>query len=227
MPDPSSIQSLFNDLAPSYDRYNRIFSLGLDILWRKRLVQAVTRHQPSLVLDVACGSGDVALALQKAIPSAKVTGLDFSAPLLAQAKSRGLGDVVEGDALAMPFPDSLFDTVTLAFGLRNFSDRIQGLREIARVLQPGGAFALLEFSPPPLPWKLFWDFYLFVLMPWVAHILTRQGKAFRYLAHSISEFPSPPDLAKELKSAGFHDPSSQSMSLGLVRLTLCEKNSTH
>jgi demethylmenaquinone methyltransferase/2-methoxy-6-polyprenyl-1,4-benzoquinol methylase len=134
---------------------------------------------------------------------------------------------VEGDALAMPFSDSLFDTVTLAFGLRNFSDRIQGLREIARVLQPGGTFALLEFSPPPLPWKLFWDFYLFVLMPRVAQILTRQGKAFRYLAHSISEFPSPADLSKELLSAGFHDQACQSMSLGLVRLTLCGKISTH
>jgi demethylmenaquinone methyltransferase/2-methoxy-6-polyprenyl-1,4-benzoquinol methylase len=176
-----------------------------------------------LVLDVACGSGDVALALQKAIPSAKVTGLDFSAPLLEQAKYRGLGDVVEGNALDMPFPDSQFDAVTLAFGLRNFSDRKQGLREIARVLQPGGTFALLEFSPPPLPCKLFWDFYLFILMPWVAQILTRQGNAFRYLAQSISDFPSPPDLAKELKSAGFHNQSCESMSLGLVRLTLCGK----
>lgn len=227
VPDPSSVQSLFTDLAPSYDRYNRIFSLGLDTRWRKRLVTAVTHTHPSSVLDVACGSGDVALALQQALPEAKVTGLDFCAPLLAQAKSRGLQHTVEGDALAMPFPDSQYDAVTLAFGLRNFSDRKKGLLEIARVLRRGGTLALLEFSPPPMPWKLFWNFYLFTLMPWVAQGISRQGDAFRYLAQSISEFPSPAALTQELESAGLHYQSAQSMALGLVRLTLCNKTSTH
>ena len=224
MPDPSSVHSLFTDLAPSYDRYNRIFSLGLDSLWRRDLVQAVVQTNPSTILDVACGSGDVALALQRARPEATVTGLDFCAPLLAQARSRGLKHAVEGDALAMPFANSQFDTITLAFGLRNFSDRKKGLREIARVLRPRGTFALLEFSPPPMPWKLFWNFYLFHFMPWVAQILTHQGDSFRYLARSISEFPPPADLTKELESAGLHDSSARSMSLSLVRLTLCRKS---
>jgi len=223
MPDPSSVHSLFTDLAPSYDCYNCIFSLGLDTGWRKRLVAAVARTQPTNVLDVACGSGDVALALQQTLHGTKVTGLDFCAPLLAQAKSRGLQHPVEGDALAMPFADSQFDAITLAFGLRNFSDRTKGLLEIARVLRTGGTFALLEFSPPPMPWKLFWNFYLFVLMPCIAGALTRQGDAFRYLARSISEFPSPNLLSKELESLGLQPQSSQSMSLGLVRLTLCRK----
>ena len=223
VPDPSSVRSLFTDLAPSYDCYNRVFSLGLDTLWRKRLVAAVTRIHPQAVLDVACGSGDVALALQRALPGAKVSGLDFCAPLLAQAKSRGLRNPVEGDALAMPFADCQFDAVTLAFGLRNFSNREKGLREIFRVLRTGGIFALLEFSPPPMPWKLFWHFYLFIFMPCVAEILTRQGDAFRYLARSISQFPSPASVAKELQFAGLHWESSLSMSFGLVRLTLCRK----
>jgi len=224
MPDPSSVHSLFIDLAPSYDRYNRIFSLGLDSLWRRDLVKAVVQTNPTTILDVACGSGDVALALQRARPEATVTGLDFCAPLLAQARSRGLKHAVEGDALNLPFADSQFDTITLAFGLRNFSDRKKGLREIARVLRPRGTFALLEFSPPPMPWKLFWNFYLLHFMPWVAQILTHQGDSFRYLARSISEFPPPVDLTKELESAGLHDSSARSMSLGLVRLTHCRKS---
>jgi demethylmenaquinone methyltransferase/2-methoxy-6-polyprenyl-1,4-benzoquinol methylase len=184
----------------------------------------VVQTNPSTILDVACGSGDVALALQQALPGTKVTGLDFCAPLLDQAKSRGLKYAVEGDALNLPFADSQFDAVTLAFGLRNFSDRKKGLHEIVRVLRRGGTFALLEFSPPPMPWKLFWNFYLFHFMPWVAQILTHQGDSFRYLARSISEFPPPVDLTKELESAGLHDSSARSMSLGLVRLTLCRKS---
>lgn len=220
MPDPSSVQSLFTDLAPSYDRYNRIFSLGLDTLWRKRLVQAMADRHPSTVLDVACGSGDVALALQKALPASKVTGLDFCGPLLAQAQARGLKTTVQGDALDLPFPDQSFSAVTLAFGLRNFSDRSKGLSEIARVLQPGGVFGLLEFSPPPMPWKIFWDLYLHRVMPSVAQLLTRQGDSFRYLAQSISQFPRPPVLYRELASVGLKLLSAQALSARLVQLTV-------
>lgn len=137
MPDPSSVQSLFSDLAPCYDRYNRLFSLGLDLHWRQHLVQEVAQLHPREILDVACGSGDVALALQQSLPTAQVVGLDFCAPLLAQAKSRGLRHTIQGDALAMPCNDGQFDTVTLAFGLRNFSDRKKGLREMARVTRAG------------------------------------------------------------------------------------------
>jgi len=223
VPDPSSVRSLFTDLAPSYDRYNRIFSLGLDILWRNRLVQAVALNQPSSVLDVACGSGDVALALQKKLPDANVTALDFCVPLLAQAKSRGVKHVVEGDALHLPFPDQSFSVVTLAFGLRNFSDRRQGLSEIARVLKPGGVFGLLEFSPPPYPWRLFWDLYLSWIMPAIAELLTRQGKSFRYLADSISEFPTPESLTQEISQSGLKQVEGQPMAGGLVHLSLSVK----
>ena len=225
MPDPSSVQSLFTDLAPSYDRYNRIFSVGLDIIWRKRLVSAVAQRNPESILDVACGSGDVALALQQELPESTVTGLDFCAPLLAQAKSRGLKHVMEGDALHLPFPDQSFCAVTLAFGLRNFSDRKQGLLEISRILQPGGIFGLLEFSPPPHPWRLFWDFYLYRIMPAVAQLLTKQGKSFRYLADSISEFPTPESLTKEVRQSGLEPVESHPMAGGLVYLSLHKKRS--
>jgi demethylmenaquinone methyltransferase/2-methoxy-6-polyprenyl-1,4-benzoquinol methylase len=198
MADRVKVRSLFDQLAPSYDRLNRLFSLGMDIGWRKQLVAAVARQNPTRILDLACGSGDVTTMLQEALPRAQVVGLDFSRPLLTQAKGRGLAELAEADALKLPFADRSFDAVTIAFGLRNFSDRAGGLKEIARVLRPGGVFGLLEFSPPPMPWKLFWNLYLHHLMPLVAQLVAKQGDSFRYLAQSIADFPSPSTLNREL-----------------------------
>jgi len=202
MADPVKVRSLFNQLAPSYDRLNRLFSLGMDVGWRKQLVATVARQNPSKVLDLACGSGDVTTMLREALPPAQVAGLDFSRPLLNQARDRGLSELTEADALKLPFAEGSFDAVTIAFGLRNFSNREAGLEEIARILKPGGVFGLLEFSPPPMPWKLFWNLYLHRLMPFVAQRVARQGDSFRYLAQSIADFPSPSALNHELSSAG-------------------------
>jgi demethylmenaquinone methyltransferase/2-methoxy-6-polyprenyl-1,4-benzoquinol methylase len=221
MPDPSKVRSLFNELAPSYDHLNRIFSLGMDVGWRKQLVAAVARQNPTKVLDLACGSGDVTEMLQKALPRAQVVGLDFSRSLLTQAKERGIAELAEGDALKLSFADESFDAVTIAFGLRNFSDRTKGLREIARVLKKGAVFGLLEFSPPPMPWKLFWNLYLHHLMPLVAQFLARRGDSFRYLAQSIAEFPTPSALNHELSSASLKLLFSRSFSARLVQLTVC------
>jgi demethylmenaquinone methyltransferase/2-methoxy-6-polyprenyl-1,4-benzoquinol methylase len=188
-----------------------------------KLVASLSSQSPKRILDLACGSGDVSLLLQKEFPSAEVIALDFCRPLLDQAKARGVKKTVEADALNLPFPDQTMDAATLAFGLRNFADRPKGLSEVHRVLQPGGIFALLEFSPPPFPWKFFWNFYLFRFMPWVAQLLTRQGESFRYLAESISRFPTPSALHHELHAAGLKLLFARSMSLGLVRLTVCRK----
>ena len=219
--NPAKVRALFNELAPSYDRFNRLFSLGMDVGWRRQLVAAVVRQNPAKVLDLACGSGDVAEMLQKALPKAQVVGLDFSRSLLTQAKGRGLQELAEADALKLPFADASFDAVTIAFGLRNFSDRASGLKEIARVMKPGAVFGLLEFSPPPMPWKLFWNLYLNHLMPLIAQVVTRQGDSFRYLAQSIAEFPTPSALNHELASAGLKLLFSRSFSARLVQLTVC------
>lgn len=212
---------MFNDLSPNYDRLNRIFSLGMDIGWRKQLVSAIARQNPGKVLDLACGSGDVIEILRQALPKAQVVGLDFSRALLSQAKERALPGLAEADALKLPFADEGFDAVTLAFGLRNFSDRTKGLKEIARVLKQGAVFGLLEFSPPPMPWKLFWNLYLHHLMPLVAQVVARQGDSFRYLAQSIAEFPTPSALNHELSSAGLKLLFSRCFSARLVQLTVC------
>ena len=219
--ESTTVRSLFDDLSPNYDRLNRLFSLGMDVGWRKQLVAAVARKNPARILDLACGSGDVTAMLREALPKAQVVGLDFSRPLLAQAKGRGLAELAEADALKLPFGDGSFDAVTIAFGLRNFSDRTAGLKEITRVLKPGGFFGLLEFSTPPMPWKLFWNLYLHHLMPFVAEVVARQGDSFRYLAQSIAEFPAPSALNRELSSSGLKLLCSRSFAAGLVRLTLC------
>jgi demethylmenaquinone methyltransferase/2-methoxy-6-polyprenyl-1,4-benzoquinol methylase len=224
MPESSKVRSLFNDLSPNYDRLNRIFSLGMDIGWRRQLVTAVTRQNPSQILDLACGSGDVTGMLRQALPQAQVVGLDFSRSLLTQAKERGLPKLAEADALQLPFADESFDAVTIAFGLRNFSNREAGLEEIARVLKQGAVFGLLEFSPPPMPWKIFWNLYLHHLMPLVAQVVAKQGDSFRYLAQSIAEFPTPSALNHELSSAGLKLLFSRSFSARLVQLTVCVRS---
>lgn len=221
--ESTAVRSLFNELAPSYDRLNRLFSLGLDTGWRKQLVGAVTRKHPLTILDLACGSGDVTSMLQGALPKARIVGLDFSRPLLTQAKARGLAELTEADALKVPFADGSFDAVTLAFGLRNYHDRSAGLREIARILKPGGVFGLLEFNPPPMPWKLFWNLYLNHLMPCIAQMMAKQGDSFRYLAHSIAKFPSTSTLNRELASAGLNLLFFRFFSARLVQLTVCLK----
>jgi len=218
--ESTAIRSLFNELSPDYDRLNRLFSLGMDVGWRKELVAAMVRQNPSKILDLACGSGDVTVLLREALPKAQVVGLDFSRGLLRRAQARGLAQLTEADGLRLPFADRSLAGVTIAFGLRNFSNRLAGLKEIARVLQPGGVFGLLEFSPPPLPWKLFWNFYLHHLMPWVAQIVARQGDSFRYLAQSIVAFPHPSALHRELSSAGLRLLFARSFSARLVQLTL-------
>ena len=222
--ESTTVRSLFNDLSPNYDRLNRIFSLGMDVGWRKQLVAAVARQNPAKILDLACGSGDVTTMLQEALPKAQIVGLDFSRPLLTQAQQRGLPGLAEADALKLPLADGSLDAITIAFGLRNFSDRSAGLREIARVLKPGGVFGLLEFSPPPMPWKLFWNLYLHRLMPLVAQLVARQGDSFRYLAQSIDDFPTPSALNHELASTGLKLLFSRSFSARLVQLTVCVRN---
>jgi len=196
----------------------------MDIGWRKHLVASVARQNPARILDLACGSGDVTTMLRHALPRAQIVGLDFSRPLLTQAKDRGLAELAEADALKLPFSDGSFDAVTIAFGLRNFWNRAAGLNEIARVLKPGGLFGLLEFSPPPMPWKLFWNLYLYHLMPFVAQLVAQQGNSFRYLARSIADFPSPSALNHELSSAGLKLLFSRSFALRLVQLTICVRS---
>jgi len=175
MPDPKAVNSMFGRIAKRYDTANRVLSAGIDRGWRRRLVEAVARHRPSRVLDLATGSGDVAFAIARGIrPSPEIIGMDFCQPMLdqAEAKRRMSRDPEEsrirflpGDGLDLPLPDASQDAVTIAFGLRNLADRARGLAEMRRVLKPGGMLHVLEFSQPHAWFRPFYYLYLRHLLP--------------------------------------------------------------
>jgi demethylmenaquinone methyltransferase/2-methoxy-6-polyprenyl-1,4-benzoquinol methylase len=227
MPDPTAVNSMFGRIAPRYDIANMLLSGGMDAVWRRRLVAAVTQRGPHQILDLAAGSGDVSFALSRKLPpSATITGLDFCAPMLEQAEKKkhaaGAGypnvQFRQGDVMALPLPDASFGAVTIAFGLRNLVDRHRGLGEMHRVLRPGGRLFVLEFSQP-YPWlRRLYYFYLGRILPVIAGAITGDRKAYEYLNATIAEFPNRAALCQEIRDAGFVDVQAHPMTFGIVAL---------
>jgi len=216
---PEAISDMFGRVAPRYDLMNHVMGGGMDLYWRWRLVRAVRAQQPARILDLATGSGDVLLALrrQRAFTECAV-GADFCFPMLQQAKAKKATNLLVGDGLHLPFPDGTFDAVTIAWGLRNFADRLAGLREMRRILRPGGKAYVLEFSHPA-PWLAplyFW--YMRDIMPKYAQFLTPERGAYEYLGESIRAFPPQSDLASLMHQAGFSTTYWANFSLGIVAL---------
>jgi len=227
MPDPAAVQAMFARIARRYDRANRLLSGGADGGWRRRLVAAVRRAEPRAVLDLATGSGDVALALARALPAATaIVGMDFCAPMLAEAeaKRRRAGAPAnvsfrEGDGLALPLADGSQDAVTIAFGLRNMADRPRALREMRRVLRPPrGRLFILEFSQPDRWFRPLYYAYLRHLLPRLAAGITGDRTAYDYLGATIGEFPDRAGLTRELQAAGFTAVTAAGLTLGVVAL---------
>jgi demethylmenaquinone methyltransferase/2-methoxy-6-polyprenyl-1,4-benzoquinol methylase len=228
MPDPVAVNTMFAQVAHRYDLANRVLSLGIDLWWRRRLVQSVRSQAPARVLDLATGSGDVAFALARGLgPGVRITGMDFCQPMLevALAKQVIAGDdrlstveFVPGDGLNLPLGDGSFDAVTVAFGLRNMADRARALAEMRRVLVPGGRLHILEFSQPAAGLRPFYYFYMRRVSPLVAGWLTGEPGAYRYLCDSIAQFPDRAGLAAEIRAAGFEDIAAGSLTGGIVAL---------
>ena len=216
---PHEISAMFGRVAARYDLMNHVMGGGLDLYWRWRLVQAVAAQQPARVLDLATGSGDVILSLQKNRAYTKTAiGADFCLPMLQQARAKKAPNLLAADGLHLPFPDASFDAVTIAWGLRNFADRLAGLREMRRVLGPGGHAYVLEFSHP-VAWlapTYFW--YMRDLMPKYAQFITPERGAYEYLGDSIRAFPPQPALAAMMREAGFADARWTNLALGIVAL---------
>ena len=219
---------MFGRIARRYDFANRLLSGGLDVWWRRRLVAAVQRAAPCDVLDLATGSGDVAFALCRGLePLVRITGMDFCQPMLdeAVAKKKAAGTsrysnitFRQGDGLALPLPDASVDAVTIAFGLRNLADRPRGLREMRRVLRPGGRLFVLEFSQPS-PWfRPIYFFYLRKILPVLAGLATGDRAAYVYLNETIEEFPGREALAEEIRGARFSSVLARPMTFGVVAL---------
>jgi len=227
MPDSTAVHTMFARIARRYDLANRLLSAGIDRWWRSRLVAEVRRAQPRTILDLATGSGDVAFALGRRLPAdVAILGLDFCQPMLdeAEAKKRrsgGFSNVTfrQGDGLSLPLDDASVDAVTIAFGLRNMSDRGRALGEMRRVLRPPhGRLFVLEFSQPA-PWfRPLYYFYLQRALPGMAGLVTGDRAAYEYLGRTISEFPGHVGLSAEILDCGFSRVAVTRMSLGIVAL---------
>ncbi|TAE73378.1 MAG: ubiquinone/menaquinone biosynthesis methyltransferase [Verrucomicrobia bacterium] len=214
--DPSYVREAFARIADRYVTTNHVLSLGTDILWRRKVARMVRRWKPGRVLDVATGTGDLALEIQDACPGAEVIGSDFCAEMLAHAGRRGLAKTLVADALALPFGDGEFDVVTVAFGLRNMADYAAAIREMRRVLKPGGHLLVLDFSLPEGPLKIPYRWYLHHVLPRMAGFLTGQTDAYEYLGGSIEEFPRGRSMCQLLEREGFSDAEALALSFGVA-----------
>ena len=223
--NPEMVRGLFSDIAGRYQVVNHILSGGLDFYWRAIAVRLIRPWNPSMVLDVATGSGDLAMAISKACPQARVVGADFCAPMLEVARRNGLPELVVADGMSLPFADQNFDVVTAAFGLRNMASWEKGLSEMARVLRPGGHLLILDFSLPELPViRPLYRFYLHHILPHIAGLATGRKDAYEYLGESIEQFPSGEKMTSLIESCGFKNAKSHPLTLGTVSIYTAIRN---
>jgi demethylmenaquinone methyltransferase/2-methoxy-6-polyprenyl-1,4-benzoquinol methylase len=203
--DAGFVKGAFARIADRYVLTNHVLSLGTDILWRRKVGRMVRAWGPARIVDVATGTGDLALEMQRACPDAEVVGTDFCEEMLAHAARRGVRETLVADGLALPFEDGRFDLSTVAFGLRNMEDWDGGIRELKRVLTPGGHVLVLDFSLPRGVLGKPYAFYLNKVLPRLAGVLTGEGDAYRYLAGSIERFPSGEAMLERFRKAGLRE----------------------
>jgi demethylmenaquinone methyltransferase/2-methoxy-6-polyprenyl-1,4-benzoquinol methylase len=233
-PRSATVERTFAGIAPRYDLANHLLSFGIDFSWRRRLVGMVSTGESTRALDLATGSGDVAFALRAALPmETEIIGMDFCQPMLDQAtrKFAERGEpanlkFMRGDCLDLPFEDSSFDVVTIAFGLRNLNDRSRGLSEMLRVLRPGGRAFVLEFSQPVLWLRPFYFLYLRVVLPVLAWLITGDRKAYQYLGSSIQGFPDRRGLTEEFLEIGFAKVKVTALTGAIVAIHVAEKSAS-
>ncbi len=216
--DPEKVRSMFERIARRYDLANHLLSGGLDFFWRKRSAEMVAAWQPDQLLDLATGSGDLALTIARRLPATEITGADFSAKMLAQARAKGLTKTVVADALHLPFAADSFDAVTVAFGLRNMADWGAAVTEMARVLRSGGHLLVLDFSLPAGPLRPIYRAYLHYILPQIAGIVTGEKEAYAYLGASIEKFPRGAAMCALLEKNGFRDAKAKPLSGGIVSI---------
>lgn len=225
------VREMFDRIAPTYDMLNHTLSLNIDRLWRRRVVRLVRRFAPRRILDVATGTGDLAIAMARRIRGTQVLGVDLSEGMLDIARRKvaeaGLdGRVVldTGDAERLSVSDSAVDVATVAFGVRNFGDLDAGLRDIARTLREGGRIVILEFSTPRNPLaRTFYGFWNRRVLPRVGGMVSRDRKAYEYLPESIGEFPAPERFLEMMSRAGFRNCKARSQSFGIAHIYVGEK----
>jgi demethylmenaquinone methyltransferase/2-methoxy-6-polyprenyl-1,4-benzoquinol methylase len=226
------VRGMFAEIAPRYDLVNRLLSGGIDVLWRRTTVRRAPPPESGAILDVCCGTGDLALAYAaKAGPAVRIVASDFCRPMLdrgeVKAAKAGRGiEWVEADAMRLPFAAAEFDLVTVAFGLRNIADTSRGLAEMARVMKPGGKLAILEFSlPKSAAIRTGYLWYFRNVLPRLGNAVARNGSdAYTYLNQSVEEFPSGERLAALVRAAGFDAVEMVPLSFGIATLTIATRS---
>ena len=231
---------MFSQIAPRYDLLNHLLSFSLDHVWRRRAAKRfrrVLRRTEAHVLDLCCGTGDLTFALNRVREEAirdrgahrfPIVGCDFAQPMLQRARKKSLGQehaavFIAGDALRLPFQDETFDLVSSAFGFRNLANYEQGLREIGRVLKPGGQVAILEFSEPRGPAAAVFRFYFWRILPLIGTAISGSKEAYFYLPGSVAKFPSPSEIAALMLKSGFGEVKIVSWNFGSVVLHTAKK----
>ena len=222
---PAYVREMFGAIATRYDLANHLLSCGIDFYWRARAAQIVQTWHPHTIADLATGTGDLALALQKKLPHAELTGVDFLPEMLELARRKGVRRLVLGDAMKLPFEDASFDCVTIAFGLRNLENCSAALTEMWRVLNPKGHLLVLEFSLPPTAiLRAAYRFYLHRCMPLLGSFLTQKKSAYDYLGESIEEFPSGDAMCELMRRTGYVCPGFERLTGGIVTIYTAAKS---
>ncbi|MFL6521705.1 MAG: ubiquinone/menaquinone biosynthesis methyltransferase [Chthoniobacterales bacterium] len=216
--DPESVRAMFGRIARRYDLANHVLSGGADFLWRRRAAKIVANWKPRDVLDLATGSGDLALTIQGRLPDAKIMAADFSPEMIEIARGKGVANTLVADALQLPFPDSSFDCVTVAFGLRNMADWDRALTEMSRVLRDHGHLLVLDFSLPAGALRPAYRFYLHRCLPLLASIVTGQKAAYDYLGGSIEKFPSGRAMLEMIERNGFKNAAAEPLTGGIATI---------
>lgn len=224
------VELMFDNIAPRYDFLNHFLSLGIDKLWRKKAIRILSEYKTSSILDVATGTGDFAIAASKLKPS-KIVAFDISEQMLNVGRIKsvklGLSNLIEfkkGDSESMPFSDRQFDAITVAFGVRNFENLEKGLKEFHRVLKPEGVVVILEFSKPKyFPFKQFYFFYFFTILPLVGKMVSKDSSAYSYLPESVMAFPDDQKFLSVLKNCGFSRSKQKRLTFGIATIYIAQK----
>lgn len=225
------VRDMFDSIAPAYDFMNRAMTMGIDKLWRRKAVKMVMSSAPLRLLDVATGTGDLAIKLARTMPDCSVTGIDLSDGMLAVGRQKvadaGLSDRIgfmQADCLALPFDDDTFDAVTVAYGVRNFERLADGYREMARVLKPGGMLCVIELSTPRgwLTGPLY-RLYTRYVIPFVGRLVSKDVRAYSYLPESIAAVAQGDDMLKLMRDAGLSDAKWRPLTFGACSIYTARK----
>lgn len=224
------VEQMFDKISGNYDGLNRVISFGIDVKWRKKVVNLVENTNPKNVLDIATGTGDLAINLART-GAKEIVGLDISEGMLSvgrkKIKEKNLQDkitMVQADSEALPFEDNSFDAITVAFGVRNFENLEKGLLEIQRVLRPGGIFVILETSvPTKFPFKQGYKFYSKYLLPIIGKLFSKDKMAYSYLSESAAVFPYGEELNNILRESGFSNVEDKPQTFGVATIYTASK----